>query len=292
MVIYMSLRLATLIAALLMVALAGCGSVGNSSMQQSPPVPSPTPTPTPTPTPPSQAVLTRNYDNARSGVNTQETQLMPDKVTAAHFGKLFSVSVDGSVYGQPLYVPALTIGGNQHNVIFVATENDTAYAFDADHGGAPLWQTSLVNTAAGETAVPCDQVSGCHVSNVVGVTATPVISLDRKAIYIEARSVQNGSYFHKLHALDLTTGTEKFGGPIIIQASVPGTASDADAQGNVNFDPLRENARPGLLLLNGVVYICFASLDDVDPYHGWILGYSADTLKQVSLFNVTPNGEE
>jgi len=227
----------------------------------------------------------------RSGVNLQETQLTPDKVTAAHFGKLFSLPVDGPVYGQPLYVPGLTIGGSQHNVIFVATENDTAYAFDADHGGT-LWQTSLVNTAAGEGPVPCADANGCHVADFIGVTATPVISLDRKAIYIEARSLQNGSYFHKLHALDLTSGAEKFGGPTIIQASVPGTAPDADAQGNVIFDPLLEHSRPGLLLVNGVVHICFASLNDVDPYHGWILGYNADTLKQAIVFNATSNGEE
>lgn len=286
----MSRGVATLFAALLILGLAGCGSVGGSGGPQPQPGPSGGPGPSSGPAP--QAVVTRNYDNARSGVNNQETQLSPDKVTATRFGKLFSLPVDGSVYGQPLYVPALTIGGSQHNVIFVATENDTAYAFDADHAGAPLWQTRLVNDAAGETSVPCDDVEGCHVSDVIGVTATPVISVDRKAIYIESRSVQNGSNLHKIHALDLTTGAEKFGGPTIIRASVPGTAADADPLGNVNFDPLRENARPGLLLLNGVVYICYASLDDVDPYHGWILGYSADTLKQVSVFNVTPNGPD
>src|SRR5215467_11617675 len=211
----MSLRAATFLAAILMLAFAGCSSLGNG-VGQPPPSPSSGPSPPPT----TQSVLTRNYDNSRSGVNTQETQLTPANVTAAHFGKLFSLPVDGAVYGQPLYVPALTIAGSQHNVIFVATQNDTAYAFDADRGGAPLWQTSLVNGAAGEAPIPCDQVSGCHVADFIGVTATPVISLDRKAIYIEARSVQNGSYFHKLHALDLTTGAEKFGGPTLIQASV------------------------------------------------------------------------
>ena len=241
-----------------------------------------------------KAVLTRNYDNTRSAVNTQETQLTPNTVTIAHFGKLFSYTVDDAVYGQPLYVAGLNIAGKgQHNVIFVATENDTVYAFDADHDpGGPLWRTSLVNAAGNETAVPCDDVQGCFIADKIGVTATPVISLERNAMYVEARSKQNGSYLHKLHALDLTSGAEKFGGPTLIQASVHGSAPDADANGNLVFNPLRENSRPGLLLLNGVVYICFASIDDVEPYHGWVLGYSADTLKQVSVFNATPNGME
>ena len=228
----------------------------------------------------------------RSGVNTQETQLTPTAVTAAHFGKLFSLAVDAHVFGQPLYVPGLNIGGTTHNVIFVATENDTAYAFDADQSGGPLWKTSLVNSGSGESPVPCGDVDGCSIAGTIGVTATPVISLERNAIYIEARSKQNGAYFHKLHALDLTTGAEKFAGPVTIKASVAGTASDHDPQGNVNFDPLRENCRPGLLLVNGVVYLTFASISDIPPYHGWVLGYNADTLQQTSVLNVTPNGGE
>lgn len=228
----------------------------------------------------------------RSGVNSQETQLTPTSVTAAHFGKLFSLPVDSHVYGQPLYVPGLMIGGKTHNVIFVATENDTAYAFDADQSGDPLWKTSLVNSSGGEAPVPCGDVDGCSIAGTIGVMATPVISLDQNAIYVEARSKQNGAYLHKLHALDLVTGAEKFGGPVVINASVPGSASDHDANGNVNFDPLRENCRPALLLLNGVVYFAFASISDVPPYHGWVLGYSADTLQQTAVFNVTPNGSE
>ena len=225
-------------------------------------------------------------------MNTQETLLTPANVDVSHFGHLFSLPVDSAVYAEPLFVPGLTIGGSKHNVIFVATENDTVYAFDADQQGAPLWKTSLVNSNAGETPVPCGDVEGCFIADTIGVTATPVISLDRNAIYIESRSEQNGTHFHKFHALDLVTGAEKFGGPTTIQAFVPGTAPDADAQGNVVFNPERENSRPGLLLVNGVVYICFASINDVDPYHGWILGYSGDTLKQVSVFNVTANGME
>ena len=240
------------------------------------------------------AVVTRNYDNARSGVNLQETVLTPDSVNAAHFGKLFSFAVDGSIYGQPLYVPAVSVAGKgTHNVVYVATENDSVYAFDADHGGGgPLWKTSLVDAAAGETSIPCADVVGCAAASTIGVTATPVISLDRNAIYVEARSKQNSAYLHKLHALDLASGKEKFGGPVVIHASVPGTAADADAQGIVNFNDLRENDRSALLLVNGVVYMCFASLSDVGPYHGWVLAYNADTLHQVAVFNVTPNGTQ
>lgn len=237
-------------------------------------------------------MLTRNFDNMRSGVNSQETMLTPTSVTAANFGKLFTVAVDSSVYGQPLYVPGLMIGGQTHNVIFVATENDTVYAYDADTKGDPLWKTSLVDSKNGEAPVPCGDVDGCSIASTVGVTATPVISTDRNAIYIEARSKQNGNYLHKLHALDLTTGAEKFNGPVVITASVPGTASDHDSKGNVNFNPLRENCRPALLLANGVVYAAFASISDVTPYHGWILGYNADTLQQSAVLNVTANGSE
>lgn len=241
-----------------------------------------------------QAVVTRSYDNARSGVNPNETQLTPDNVNTARFGKVFSYDVDTSIYGQPLYVPAVNIPGmGTHNVIYVATENDSVYAFDADRNlGGPLWKSSLVDSANGETSIPCADVSGCSVAATIGVTATPVISLERNVIYIEARSKQNTSYFHKLHALDLATGKEKFGGPVVMQASVPGTALDADAQGNVNFNNLRENARGALLLVNGLVCMAFASIDDVGPYHGWVLAYNADTLQQVAVFNDTPNGTQ
>ncbi len=279
-------------------ALVSCSGTRTKSSASSPVDPPPgSPSPgSPSPGGPSSAagaVVTRNYDNARSGVNLQETQLTPDTVNPAHFGKLFSYPVDGSIYGQPLYVPGLTIAGGKHNVIYVATQNDSAYAFDADKDtGGPLWKTSLVDAAAGETSVPCAVVVGCSTSSTIGVTSTPVISLERNVIYVEARSTQGGAYFHKLHALDLATGAEKLGGPAVIQAAVPGTGNDADAQGIVHFNNLRENNRSALLLVNGVVYICFASLSDVGPYHGWVLAYNADTLQQVAAFNTTPNGTQ
>ena len=219
--------------------------------------------------------------------------MTPANVTAGSFGKLFSLPVDGHIYTQPLFVANVNVAGaGTHNVVFVATENDTAYAFDADHQGAPLWKTSLVNGAAGEKPVPCDPaiIDACSIAPFMGVTATPVIDIGRNAIYIESRSVQGtNTYMHKLHALDLSTGAEKFGGPVTITASVPGTASD-NTNGNVVFNPLRENSRPGLLEVNGVIYMTFASISDVSPYHGWLLGYNADTLQQVSVFMSTPNG--
>lgn len=241
--------------------------------------------------------MTRYYDNTRSGLNSQESILNPATVVASNFGKLFTLPVDEYIYGQPLYLPGLSIPGQgTHNVIFVTTENDTVYAFDADHKGAPLWSTTLLGS--GEEAVPCDGVNasdhldGCGIAPVLGVTATPVISLANNAIYVEARSaLPSDAYLHKLHALSLTTGAEMFGGPVLIQASVPGTASDA-VNGKVNFNSMRQNARPGLLLVNGVVYICFASIGDVTPYHGWLLGYDATSLQLVSWFNTTPNGSE
>lgn len=303
------------VAAVCLLVLAGCAGISSSLSELSnnhppgnptptpagipTPSASPTPAPDPTPTPTSnlEAVVTRYYDNTRSGVNAHESILNPTSVLAGNFGKLFTLPVDGFVYAQPLYVPGLNIPGQgTHNVIFVATENDTVYAFDADQKGAPLWTTSLLGS--GEEALPCagvnpanDNLDSCSIAPVIGVTATPVISLENNAIYVEGRSaLPSATYFHRLHALDLTTGAELFGGPVTIQASAPGTAKDA-VNGKVNFVPLRHNSRPGLLLLNGIVYMCFASnISDVAPYHGWFLGYDATTLQQVSVFITTPNG--
>lgn len=302
------------VAALSLLLLAGCAGLGSSFSELTSnnpgatptpagsPTPSTSPTPAPNPTPASnpQAVVTRYYDNTRSGVNPHESVLNPTSVATGNFGKLFALPVDGYVYTQPLYVPGLNIPGQgTHNMIFVATENDTVYAFDADQKGPPLWSKSILGS--GEEPLPCagvnpaaDDLDSCSISPVIGITATPVISLENNAIYVEGRSaLPSGTYFHRLHALDLTTGAELFGGPVTIQASVHGTAKDADANGNVHFVALRHNSRPGLLLLNGVVYICFASnISDVVPYHGWFLGYDATTLQQAYVYMTTPNGQE
>jgi hypothetical protein len=250
---------------------------------------------------PSANVLTYHNDIARTGQDLTETQLTPANVNATQFGKLFSLPVDGYVYAQPLYVANLDIPGKgRHNVVFVATEHDSVYAFDADRNtGAdalPLWHASFIDPAAGITTLPSDDpnLSQGNIFPEVGITGTPVIDDTTSTLYVVAktREVSGGvfHYFQRLHALDLTTGAEKFGGSVVIQGSVPGTGSGNDGHGNVPFNALIENQRPALLLADGVVYIGWSSHGDIGPYHGWVMGYNAQTLKQVAIFNVTPNG--
>ncbi|PYL00907.1 MAG: hypothetical protein DME19_03470, partial [Verrucomicrobia bacterium] len=224
------------------------------------------------------SVWTQHNDNARTGQNTNETLLTLSNVNTNTLGKLFSYSVDGYVYAQPLYVPNVTIlNKGVHNAILVATEHDSVYAFDADSGSgansAPLWQVSFINPGAG-----------------ISITTTPVIDTNSGTIYLEAKTKESGAYRHRLHALDIASGVEKFGGPIRIQASVNGTGDGNDGAGHVPFNDLRQMNRPGLLLLNGVVYIAYASHGDNGPYHGWVLGYNAQTLQQVGVYNTCRNG--
>src|SRR5438876_5268559 len=235
-------------------------------------------------------VLTRHFDNARTGANLNETILTPANVNSTNFGKKFSLAIDGNSYGQPLYVPNVAIPTQgTHNVIYVATENDSVYAFDADGlTMAPLWKRNFTNPAAGITTIPCAEVDGCGVAANIGITATPVIDAASGTIYVEARTKENGAYIHRVHALSLATGADKVPS-VVVQASVAGTGAGS-VNGQVPFDPLTLNDRPGLLLLNGVVYLTFASLGDTEPYHGWIIGYDASTLARVSFFNDTPNG--
>jgi hypothetical protein len=230
-------------------------------------------------------VTTWHNDNSRSGLNTTETALTLANVNTTKFGKLFSCTVEADVYAQPLYVPNVAIASKgTHNVIFVATEKDTLYAFDADTNAnpcLPLWQVTLLGS--GETALDTTSGDGCvdAVSPDIGITGTPVIDLSTKTLYVVTTSKISGSaYFQRLHALDVTTGAEKFGGPVPIQATISGTS----------FDPAIHLQRPGLLLQGGAVYIAWASYCDNGPYHGWVLGYNASSLLQVSKFNDTPNG--
>lgn len=233
-------------------------------------------------------VLTYHNDLSRTGLNQYETLLTPSNVNVTHFGKLFSHAVDGLVYAQLLYVSGLVIGGQTHNVLFVATEHNSVYAFDADSNfganASPLWQASLGRS------VP-NQYTG---AGEIGITGTPVIDPSSQTLYVVAKSFNTAlgrTYFMQhLHALDITTGREKVGSPVLINAVVPGTG-DGSAGGTLPFLPLRQHNRCGLLLLNGVVYIAFASHGDATPYHGWILGYNATSLKQIALFNTTPNGK-
>jgi len=245
-------------------------------------------------------VLTWQSDNARTGQNLNETTLTRANVNTNSFGRLFSCDVDGDVYAQPLYVSNLAIPNRgTHNVVFVATEHDSVYAFDADdnHGSnaVPLWQSSLINPAAGVTTVP--GVAEYYVfMPEIGITSTPVIDLSSGTIYVDTFTREAGPtdapFVHRLHALDLGTGSEKFGGPVLVQASVSGTGPGNDGSGQVPFNAFFQLNRPGLLLLNGAVYLAYASYDDAGDFHGWILGYNAQSLQLLAAFNTTPNGSE
>jgi hypothetical protein len=239
---------------------------------------------------------TWHNDPARTGQNLQEIILTPSNVNVASFGKIFSYPVDGQIVGQPLFVYKVTIPNQgTFNVVYVATENDSVYAFDADgsHTG-PLWQDVFINPSKGITPIPCaDTGSGkdCPFVSVIGITGTPVIDLTTGTMYLTAATKENGKYVQRLHALDITSGGEKFGGPVVIKAAVKGTGAGSK-NGMVAFSPLHENQRTGLLLLNGVVYVGWASYGDIAPFHGWILGYNAGTLARAAVFNTAPNGSD
>ena len=243
-------------------------------------------------------VLTSQYDNARTGCNLHETLLTPQNVNARQFGKLFSLRVDGSIYAQPLYMRDLEIPGKGvHNVVFLATEHDSVYAFDADSSvSEPSWKVSFLNESKGITTIPVRDVKCPFIQPEVGITATPVIDPASGTLYVLARSKEKTGLFserycQRLHALAVTTGAEKFGGPVEIRASVQGRG-DGSSNGQVDFDPLRENPRSALLLANGNVYLTWASSCDVGPYHGWVMAYDAHTLAQVAVLNTSPDADD
>lgn len=246
------------------------------------------PTPTPPPAPPATSandVLTYHNDNARTGQMLGETVLTPTNVNSNNFGLLFVLSVDGKVDAQPLFASNV----NGHNLIIIGTEHGSVYAFDADTG-TQIWHVSVI---PGES--PSDDHGCGQVTPEISMTATPVI--DRKAgangtIYLDAMSKNgSGNYFHRIHALDLATGNEQSGSPQTVQASFPGTG-DNSSGGMVIFDPGQYTERPGLLLLNGVVYTAWGSHCDIRPYTGWLIGFDQNTLAQTSVLNVAPNGNE
>jgi hypothetical protein len=236
-------------------------------------------------------VFTQHNDNLRTGQNQNETILTPTVVkTTTAFGKKFSQAVDGYVYAQPLYEPGVSIGGVVHNVVFVATENDSLYAFDADNNGGananPLWKANLIDAthggAAGAAPVTNSQVGCSDLVPKIGITSTPVIDPSTGTIYVETKSSEGANIPHRLHAIDITTGNEKFSGPTLISASV------SVSGGTVSFDGLHHMNRPGLLWLNGVIYLAYASHCDNTPYHGWIFAYDAATLTQKAVYLSTP----
>jgi hypothetical protein len=243
-------------------------------------------------------IATFHNNQARDGSNQQEYALTVADVNTTKFGKLFSCAVDGATYTQPLWVPNLTVGGKTHNVIFVATQHDSAYAFDADAKPCvQLWRVNLVDAVHGagtltETSVP-NPLVGNNFGDIqpeIGVTGTPVIDLASKTMYVVSKSIDSNNAFHiRLHALSLIDGSEKFSGPVSVGTSVPGSGAGSSG-GSVPFDLRMEHQRSGLALANGVVYVSWAAHEDADPYHGWLIAYNATTLTQVSKFNATPNG--
>ncbi len=241
-------------------------------------------------------VYTRQYDNARTGLNSDEIVLNLQNVNAQQFGKIASYPVNGLIFAQPLYVANVNIPNlGYRNVVYVATNEDMVYAFDANGKSAgPIWQTNLLNTSAGETTVPCADLPAdmCEEFPTIGIIGTPVIDPTTGTLYVDALSEINGTLYQKLHALDITTGAEKFGGPVTVQGSVPGTGQGTDGT-SVAFQTLYELQRPGLLLANGNVYVGFASYGDVGPYHGWLFAYNAANLQQKPyVYNDTPNGAQ
>jgi hypothetical protein len=240
-------------------------------------------------------VLTYHNDNARTGQDLNETVLTPANVNTSSFGRLFTDPVDGYVYAQPLYMANVAIPGQgAHNVVFVATEHDSVYAFDADQGGAPLWHDSFINPAAGITTVPTLADYQKDLNPEVGITSTPVIDPSTGTLYVVAETLETAggapAFVFRLHALDVATGAEKFGGPAVIAASVRGRGAGRGRGGVLPFNPEFEIQRPGLLLSNGVVYSAYSSLGDHGPFHGWIIGNGAPTLRTIAVFNDTPDG--
>ncbi len=238
-------------------------------------------------------VTTNHNDAARTGTNLQEKILNTSNVNVSSFGKLFGWPVDGDVYAQPLYFSDVAVPGHgRHNVVYVATEHNSVYAFDADLQADILWKVNLGPPVPSADICP-DGPSSCQYTDLVpeiGITSTPVIDPSSGTLYVVAKTKTGSEYQFMLHALDLATGAERFGGPVQITASVQGSGAGS-SNGALSFDALHQLNRPGLLLLNEVVYIAFGAVGDFPPFHGWVMGYDATTLQQVVVFNTSPDGE-
>ena len=244
---------------------------------------------------PSQSisVLTQHNDNARTGLNDAEAVLTTSNVNAQQFGLVFSLPVDDQVWAQPLVAGDLAIGGGRHNVVYVATANNTLYAFDGDQGTL-YWQKNF--TAPGmRPPRNTDMTGACDgaykdFSGNIGIVGTPVIDGAAGIIYFVARSATATSFVQYLHAVRLEDGSEAAGSPVRIAATVSGTGTGSIG-GVITFDAQRQNQRQGLTLVGGTVYVSFASHCDWGPYHGWILGYDAATLQPQVVYNATPDGD-
>jgi hypothetical protein len=238
-------------------------------------------------------ITTSQYDNARTGANIHETVLNPHNVDVNRFGRVFRLPVDGDIYAQPLYLPNLAIPGKgTHNVVFVATEHDSVYAFDA--AGVPrepLWKVNFTDAARRVTTIPLENVSCPFLNPEIGITSTPVIDPQSGTLYVLVRTKEAGRFWQRLHALDVRTGREKLGGPVVIRASVESRIKSLFGVGaaqTVEFLSLHENPRAALLLTRGTLYLTWGSSCDVGPYYGWVLAYDAQTLRQKGALNTAP----
>jgi len=243
-------------------------------------------------------VLTYHNNNSRTGDNLSETNLTPANVNSTTFGKHFTYTVDGYVFAQPLYVSSLNIQGKGvHNVLFIATEHNTVYALDADNSGAlggVLWSTNLGLSAATPTTDFGNRYGSpmqyTDITPEVGITGTPVIDLTTGTLYVDSFTHQGASYFHRIHALNITNGTEQPFGPVLVSASVPGTGVGSSG-GVVPFVHKQQIQRSGLVLAGGILFVAYSGYADTDPYHGWVLGYDASNLQRLTNFTfcTTPN---
>jgi len=230
-------------------------------------------------------VTTYHFDNSRDGLNANEVTLTTSNVNSTSFGKINFFPADGQVDGEPLYLSQLSINGGTRNVLYVVTEHDSVYAFDADTGTI-LWQTSVLQS--GET--PSDDRGCDQITPEIGITSTPVIDRNLGAIFVVAMTKDaSGGYHHRLHALNLTTGAEMEGGPTEITATYPGTGNGSKG-GKQIFVPGQYAERVGLLLMNGSIFMGWTSHCEQDPYTGWLMMYNETTLQQTSVLNITPNG--
>ncbi len=239
-------------------------------------------------------VLTANYGTDRTNANLQETQLTAGNVVPGSFGKLGVFPADGEIFGQPLYVSGVTIDGQgTHNVLLIATEHNTVYAYDADQAVRPvlLWHVNL-GPSVPSSMLTSDTGAFTDVSPEVGILSTGVVDPQAGVVYEVAETLQKGAPVFQLHALDLSNGQERMNGPVAISATVPGTGLGSTSDGTLAFDPAQHIQRPGLLLLNGAVSVAFGSHGDSGTWHGWLMSYNAsDLTKQLGAFAVTPAGQ-